>query len=122
MGVWTKVQGRLRSVKNEPRRAEPDRGMAAVLRSFVVLAALAFAAPAQADVLWRADAERPLTQEWANFSCAAASRIAQVGDPVAQGGSAYRVDLHEGDDSFGERCELGMSSPTKPGFPVFADG
>jgi hypothetical protein len=104
-------------------RAEPNRGMAAALRT-VVLASLLLlaAAPARADVLWRADAERPLLQEWANFSCADASRVRQVSDPVAQGGSAYRVDLHEGDDSFGERCELGMSSPTKPGFPVFKEG
>jgi Polysaccharide lyase len=99
--------------------------MAAAIRVSVVLAvlcALAFAAPASAGVLWRADAERPLLQEWANFSCASPDRVSQVSDPVAQGRSAYRVDLHDGDDSFGERCELGMSAPVKPGFPVFSEG
>src|SRR3954468_16655223 len=96
--------------------------MVAALRSLVVLTALALAAPAQADVLWHAGAEQPLLTEWANFSCADPSRVSEVSDPVAQGDSAYRVDLHEGDDSFGERCELGMSAPTKPGFPVFSEG
>src|SRR4051795_11409888 len=98
--------------------------MVAALRSLVVLAALALAcaAPAQADVLWHAGAEQPLLTEWANFSCADPSRVSEVSDPVAQGDSAYRVDLHDGDDSFGERCELGMSAPTKPGFPVFSEG
>src|SRR3954453_6630948 len=96
--------------------------MVAALRSLVVLAALALAAPAQADVLWHAGAEQPLLQEWANFSCADPGRVSQVSDPVAQGSAAYRVDLHDGDDSFGERCELGMSAPTKPGFPVFSEG
>jgi hypothetical protein len=96
--------------------------MVAALRSLVVLAALAFAAPAHAGVLWSAGAEKPLLQEWANFSCADPGRIKQVGEPVAQGSSAYRVELHDGDDSFGERCELGMGSPMRAGFPVFEDG
>jgi hypothetical protein len=99
--------------------------MAAALRS-LVLASLVLlagaAASARAEVLWRADAERPLLQEWANFSCADPGRVKQVSDPVAQGGSAYRVDLHDGDDSFGERCELGMGSPMRAGFPVFKEG
>ena len=30
--------------------------------------------------------------------------------PAAQGGRAYRLRLQEGDDSFGERCELGMAN------------
>src|SRR3954454_13326812 len=98
--------------------------MGAGLRIAFAVAALSLgaAAPARADILWQAGAERPLAQEWANFSCAAANRVSQVSDPVAQGNSAYRVDLHEGDDSFGERCELGMSAPVKPGFPVFSAG
>src|SRR3954453_21650788 len=96
--------------------------MAVAIRVFAVLCALAFAAPAQADILWQGGAERPLAEEWANFSCAAADRVSQGSDPVAQGASAYRVDLHEGDDSFGERCELGMGSPMKTGFPVFREG
>src|SRR4051794_9349845 len=96
--------------------------MAAAIRLLVVLSALALAGPARADVLWHADAERPLADEWANFSCASPDRVSEVSDPVAQGSSAYRVDLHDGDDSFGERCELGMSAPTKPGFPLFSEG
>src|SRR4051794_12515270 len=98
--------------------------MVAALRSLVVLAALALAtaAPARAEVLWHAGAEQPLLSEWANFSCASPDRVSEVSDPVAQGSSAYRVDLHDGDDSFGERCELGMSAPVKPGFPVFSEG
>jgi hypothetical protein len=87
-----------------------------------VLFALAQISSAHASVVWRADAERPLLQEWANSSCADASRIKQVGSPSSQGSSAYRVDLHDGDRSFGERCELGMGSPTRAGFPVFKEG
>jgi hypothetical protein len=88
----------------------------------VALFALAQISSAHASVVWRADAERPLLQEWANSSCADASRIKQVASPSTQGSAAYRVDLHDGDRSFGERCELGMGSPTRAGFPVFKQG
>jgi hypothetical protein len=99
--------------------------MAATIRRVVVLGAflaLALAQGASASVLWTADAERPLLQEWANFSCQDASRIARVTSPAAQGRNAYRVDLHDGDDSFGERCEMAMGNPTRAGFPVFEQG
>ncbi|MEA2459175.1 MAG: hypothetical protein QOC95_2147 [Thermoleophilaceae bacterium] len=96
-------------------------------RSFrlLVLAAFLLLLPAQtaaASVVWTAAAERPLLEEWANFSCADSSRINRVESPSAQGRYAYRVDLHDGDDSFGERCEMAMGSPTRAGFPVFAPG
>jgi hypothetical protein len=98
------------------------RSCAAAAAAAVSLLTLTYATPAQGSVVWRADAERPLSQEWANFSCADASRITQVASPSAQGNAAYRVDLHDGDRSYGERCELGMGSPTRAGFPVFSEG
>ena len=49
-------------------------------------------------------------REWADISCASADRVAAVRNPVAQGRRAYRVMLKEGDDSYGERCELEMAN------------
>jgi Polysaccharide lyase/Ca-dependent carbohydrate-binding module xylan-binding len=71
----------------------------------------------QADILWTADAEKswddavdtkrwPDNNEWVGYSCADRSRFAQVTSPVAQGQRAYRIEVRDGDDSYGERCEL----------------
>jgi Polysaccharide lyase len=63
------------------------------------------------EVRFRADARRPgWAAEWADLSCASASRVSQVKRPVADGRRAYRLRLQEGDDSYGERCELGMAN------------
>jgi hypothetical protein len=71
---------------------------------------------------WRADAERRWRREWASSSCASSNRIARVTAPRAQGRWAYRFEVRDGDDSYGERCELGQGNPRRHGFPVFDEG
>jgi hypothetical protein len=68
------------------------------------------------DVRFRADATKPggWPAEWAGISCASGSRVKSVKRPVAQGRRAYRVRLQEGDNSYGERCELGMANTDPP--------
>ncbi len=89
--------------------------------------ALGVAAPAaQAEVLWSADATAPLHEEWASYAdgdqCSVAtrpsvtsSRIRQVdAPPGAPTRRAYRFELRNGDDCFGnERAELGQGNPAK---------
>jgi hypothetical protein len=75
-----------------------------------------------ASVIQTADAERPISQDWASTSCASDSRVKQVTSPVAQGKRAYDVSLKDGDYSFGERCEIGMGNYWRPGFPLFHEG
>jgi hypothetical protein len=71
----------------------------------------------EADILWTGDAEKPWddsladnrwpdNNEWVDYSCQDRSRFAQVSDRVAQGDRAYRIEVRDGDDSYGERCEL----------------
>jgi hypothetical protein len=71
----------------------------------------------QADILWKGDAEKawddsladnrwPDNNEWVGYSCQDRSRFTQVTSPVAQGQRAYRIQVQDGDDSYGERCEL----------------
>ncbi len=60
---------------------------------------------------WRAAADAPWDQEWADYSCQNATRFTQYtntpGYPAPLfGPAAYRIELFDGDDSFGERCEL----------------
>ena len=85
-------------------------------------AALIQVSAASASVLWSSNAERPWDQEWASYSCQDASRVAEVTSPVAQGKRAYEITLKDGDDAYGERCELGQGNPTKTGFPLFQEG
>lgn len=64
-----------------------------------------------ADVRFQADAKKSgWAAEWADVSCESASRVKQVKSPAAQGKRAYRIRLKEGDDSYGERCELEMAN------------
>jgi Polysaccharide lyase len=86
------------------------------------VALCAAATTASARVLWNADAERPLNQEWANYSCQDGTRVKQVASPAAQGNSAYQIEVRDGDNSYGERCELGQGNPTKNGFPLYQEG
>ena len=69
------------------------------------------------DILWTGDAEKPWddsvsdsrwpdNNEWVSYSCQSRDRFAQVTDRVAQGRRAYRIEVRDGDDSYGERCEL----------------
>jgi Polysaccharide lyase len=75
-------------------------------------------------VLWRADAESSTADEWAsNSSLPGASSPAQPDTSRiarssfrAQGTSAYRFEMRDGDDSFGERAELGQALPSAPAF------
>jgi hypothetical protein len=101
-----------------PRRSH--RLLLAVLITFAALAVSARAA--SADVLWKADGEHAQSQEWASESCADTSRVKQVSSPAAQGAHAYELTLHDGDQSWGERCELGMGNPGGPPFPLFHEG
>lgn len=78
--------------------------------------------PPPASIDWKADAERPWQEEWSTFSCEGDRRFARVSAPVAQGAWAYGFELKDGDDSYGERCELTQGNPTRPGFPVFEEG
>jgi hypothetical protein len=97
------------------------------LRRTATIAALALSAlgastaSASASVLWTANAERPWNQEWANYSCQDASRVQEI-DDAAQGSHAYRISVQDGDDSYGERCELGQANPTRANFPLFHEG
>ncbi|MEA2420914.1 MAG: hypothetical protein QOF55_13 [Thermoleophilaceae bacterium] len=94
-----------------------------LLALLLTLAAVAAGAGgASAKVLQTADAEHTLNQDWASTSCADASRVKQVTSPVAQGKRAYSVSLKDGDYSWGERCEIGMGNPGRPGFPLFHEG
>ena len=88
---------------------------ASVVRRLAILAALVLApaAPALgADVRFKADAGTPggWSREWAGVSCESDSRVTRVRRPAAQGRRAYRVQVREGDDSYGERCELEMAN------------
>lgn len=88
----------------------------------VALAAMVTPASASAAVQWSATAEKPWNQEWANYSCQDGSRVQEVTSPTAEGQRAYRIELRDGDNSYGERCELGMGNPTRNGFPLFQAG
>ena len=88
-------------------------------RWFVLLLAFSVlpAAPAQAapkttseGVRFRADASKAWPAEWADVSCASDTRVGRVKNPVARGRWSHRVRLQEGDESYGERCELGMAN------------
>src|SRR3954453_7814028 len=108
------------------RRTNRIVAVLAVLAGVLVRAAPAAASagalrpppPAAASVEWSANAERPWNQEWANYSCQDGTRVQEVTSPVAEGQHAYRIELRDGDNSYGERCELGMGNPTRNGFPL----
>jgi len=100
--------------------------MLSALKRLLPLTMLAFslAAPATASaaVDWAADAEKPWSEEWASSSCETSSRVSRVISPTSQGLNAYRLELRDGDDSYGERCELGQANPPRSGFPLFEEG
>jgi hypothetical protein len=85
-------------------------------------ASLAAPAAASASLTWAADGERSWSTEWANYSCQSADRFTQVSSPVAQGSRAYRFEVRDGDDSYGERCELAQGNPVRSGYPLFHAG
>src|SRR3954451_402674 len=85
-------------------------------------AALLQASSASAAIESFSGAERPLGQDWASYSCADASRVQQVDSPVAQGKHAWQLEVQDGDNSWGERCEIGMGNPNRSPFPLFHEG
>ena len=90
-------------------------------------------------VIWKADAERSASAEWASSRAEppgpapcpgstspdrATPKIRRVTSPVAQGRYAYAITVSPGDDCSGERAELGQGNPSRQGFEdrVFRDG
>jgi hypothetical protein len=78
-------------------------------------------------VLWKADGEQPLVNEWASLSttthCAMTldgvssdARISRVTSPVAKGTGAWGFTVNDGDDCYGERAELGQALPSRGSF------
>src|SRR3954470_85640 len=99
----------------------PTRLLVTIALALAATAAFAPAA-ASARTLALGGAEHALGKEWANSSCAARSRVKRVSSPAAEGSHAYELAIHDGDNSYGERCEIGMGNPGKPGFPLFQSG
>jgi hypothetical protein len=91
--------------------------------TFALLATtLVFASSASAGVLQSSGAENPWNKEWASWSCADQSRFQEVGSPAAQGQKAYKLTVQDGDNAYGERCELGDGNPGRTGYPLFHQG
>jgi hypothetical protein len=75
-------------------------------------------APAE-TVLWKADAESTMASEWASNSSIPAAASPPNPDPSriaqntfrSQGLRSYRFEMRDGDDSYGERAELGQGMP-----------
>jgi Polysaccharide lyase len=71
-------------------------------------------------ILWKADAESAMTSEWASNSSVPVAASPPRPDPSriaqsafrAQGKKSYRFKLRDGDDSYGERAELGQAMPS----------
>jgi hypothetical protein len=85
-----------------------------MLRRLAVLAAaLAFTPfPAAAEVRFANTGDRPWDQEWAAYSCESRNRFQQT-EPFWYGVDPQRyywINLLDGDDSYGERCELSMGN------------
>jgi Polysaccharide lyase/Bacterial Ig domain len=79
------------------------------------------------DVLWRADGEQSLVNEWAEYSttanCAVTSDTVTTDNnalresPVtAKGSYAYQFVVNDGDNCYGERAELGQALPSRTNF------
>lgn len=72
------------------------------------------------SVLWKADAESSMASEWASNSSMPVAASPPKPDPTrigqstfrAQGQRSYRFEMRNGDDSYGERAELGQGMPT----------
>ncbi len=123
-----------------PRRRQPRGAMALVLGMVVLAGALgsllrsttstpadaqsqpAMSAQSTPKMEWSARAEVPWRREWASSSCASDTRIKRARSPRLTGRWSYRLEVRDGDDSYGERCELGQGNPTRPDFPLFAEG
>ena len=80
--------------------------------SFAATAGKLASQSASAGVRFHADATKRggWAAEWADLSCASSSRVKRVKRPAPPGRRAYRIRVNDGDDSYGERCELGMAN------------
>lgn len=78
-------------------------------------------------VLWKADGEQSLVNEWAEFSTASHCAVTadtvlsdvsatRATSPVAKGSNAYQFTVRDGDDCYGERAELGQALPSRSNF------
>jgi hypothetical protein len=75
----------------------------------VLLLPLFFPGVAQGSVRFANTSDRPLLDEWAVFSCQSSERIQTL--PRADDGRPSRqILLKDGDNSYGERCELSMGN------------
>jgi hypothetical protein len=89
--------------------------------------------PPVGSIVWKADAEQTIDQEWAS-SCLSPGPVAPpvLNDPrltrsattVAKGAFSYRIALNDGDSCFGERDDVGQGNPTRTGFEnrLFSNG
>jgi hypothetical protein len=83
------------------------------------------------SIAWKADAERPVAQEWASSRAdppgpaecpssvppdLSSGRIVRSREEVAQGRWSYAITAAPGDDCHGERAELGQDNPGRDGF------
>lgn len=79
------------------------------------------------SILWKADAEQNLWDEWASIStqsnCSVPtwsgmtdSRVSRVSSPRVQGSYAWRAHIEPGDVCYDERVEFGQGGPDKTGF------
>jgi len=74
-------------------------------------------------VLWKADGESSLASEWASSSSLPAAAAPASPDASriaksrfrAQGRRSYCFEVRDGDESYGERAELGQALPARPG-------
>jgi hypothetical protein len=62
-------------------------------------------------LLFAADAELPVRDEWRGLSCVSPDRVRRVSSPRAQGAYAYEIRVEDGDapTTEDERCELSQS-------------
>jgi hypothetical protein len=102
-------------VRIRPRR--PAAGAPAAPSSGVGEESLGL--PASGSVLWKADAESSMASEWASNSSMPVAASPPKPNPTrigqstfrAQGQRSYRFEMRNGDDSYGERAELGQGMP-----------
>ena len=125
---------RIRDLSTTPARAllapRPRWRRRYLLTLVGVLLAAVMPTVARAGTVWTADAEQPAAHEWAESSangpaCGVvppdmnSSSIQRVSypSPVAQGKYAYKFQVSDGEDCWGERAELGQNNPTNPALP-----
>jgi hypothetical protein len=77
-----------------------------------LLLLLLFPSFGQASIRFANTGDRPTFDEWATYSCENANRFSQTA-PFHYGVDPQRyywINLLDGDDSYGERCELSMGN------------